>query len=38
MVAGGEDIGNLMVSEKGIPLVSFTGSTKIGRKVNEIVS
>lgn len=38
MVAGGADVGDLMVAEPKMSLVSFTGSTRIGRKVSEMVS
>lgn len=37
MVASGSDVGNLIVDDKRIPLVSFTGSTRIGRMVSERV-
>lgn len=33
LVTGGSDIGETIVSDKRIPLVSFTGSTKIGKQV-----
>lgn len=38
LVASGSDVGEAMVQEKTIPLLSFTGSTRIGRRVNEVVS
>ncbi|HLN53756.1 MAG TPA: aldehyde dehydrogenase family protein [Lentimicrobium sp.] len=38
LVAGNSDsIGDLMLNDKRIPLVSVTGSTKVGRHVNRIV-
>lgn len=38
MVACGIEVGDLMVKEKKVNLISFTGSTRIGRKVNEMVA
>lgn len=37
MVCGGADIGTLIAKDERIPLVSFTGSTKIGHKVSLMV-
>jgi len=36
-VQGGSDIGQKMCEDKRIPLVSFTGSTKIGKIVKNTV-
>ncbi len=33
MVGSGSTVGNLMISDKRIQLISFTGSTKIGKLV-----
>jgi acyl-CoA reductase-like NAD-dependent aldehyde dehydrogenase len=33
MVGSGSTVGNLMINDKRIQLVSFTGSTKIGKVV-----
>ncbi|XP_076635538.1 aldehyde dehydrogenase 7 family member A1 [Colletes latitarsis] len=33
LVTGGPDVGETIVNDKRVPLVSFTGSTNIGRKV-----
>lgn len=33
LTTGGADIGDLIASDKSLPLVSFTGSTQVGRKV-----
>lgn len=38
MVASGKDVGDLMLDDKRIPLISFTGSTRVGRIVSEKVS
>ena len=38
MIVGDHIIGEKLVSDKNIPLVSFTGSTKVGRKVGSIVA
>lgn len=38
MCQGGVDIGELISSDKRVPVVSFTGSTKIGRIVSETVA
>lgn len=37
IVGRGRDIGNEILTEKRLPLISFTGSVKTGRKVGEIV-
>ncbi|XP_063983916.1 putative aldehyde dehydrogenase family 7 member A1 homolog [Diachasmimorpha longicaudata] len=33
LVTGGADVGEVLVNDKRLPLVSFTGSTKVGREV-----
>lgn len=38
LVAPGPGVGDLMIQDKRVDLVSFTGSTKIGRLVSETVS
>ena len=38
VVGGGRDIGNMMLEDKRLPLISFTGSTRVGRTVAEKVS
>ena len=38
MIVGDHIIGEKLVSDKNIPLVSFTGSTKVGRKVGSVVA
>ncbi len=38
VIGPGSVIGEEMINDKNISLVSFTGSTKVGRHVNEIVS
>ena len=37
VVQGGADIGAKMVDDKRIPLVSFTGSTRVGKIVKQKV-
>jgi len=37
LVGPGATVGNQMVNDKRIPLISFTGSTKVGRMVSENV-
>ena len=37
-IGRGSKIGESLISDKKIPLVSFTGSTKMGRHVSEVVS
>ncbi|RLN65588.1 hypothetical protein BBJ28_00008276 [Nothophytophthora sp. Chile5] len=34
----GKDVGEAMIHDKRVELISFTGSTKVGRHVNEVVS
>ena len=34
----GRDVGNLMLEDQRLPLISFTGSTKVGRNVSEKVA
>jgi aldehyde dehydrogenase (NAD+) len=38
LVAGGPDIGRLIAADARLPLVSFTGSTKVGRSVAQTVA
>ena len=38
VIGSGRDVGELLLNDKRIPLVSFTGSTKIGRHVSETVA
>ncbi len=38
LAAGGPEIGRLMVADARLPLVSFTGSTKVGRQVAQGVA
>ena len=38
MIAGGPDIGQKMAADKRVPLVSATGSTRMGKAVAETVS
>ncbi|XP_066594221.1 alpha-aminoadipic semialdehyde dehydrogenase [Prorops nasuta] len=33
MVSGGADVGEILATDKRVPLVSFTGSTKVGKQV-----
>ncbi|XP_015111476.1 putative aldehyde dehydrogenase family 7 member A1 homolog [Diachasma alloeum] len=33
LVTGGADVGEVLVNDKRLPLISFTGSTKVGREV-----
>jgi aldehyde dehydrogenase (NAD+) len=37
-IGRGSDVGELLLHDARIPLVSFTGSTKVGRHVSEVVS
>jgi len=37
VLTGGKDIGEAMTNDNRIPLISFTGSTAIGRVVSEVV-
>jgi acyl-CoA reductase-like NAD-dependent aldehyde dehydrogenase len=34
----GKEVGEALINDKRVDLVSFTGSTAIGRRVNEAVS
>lgn len=34
----GQDVGEALITDKRTELVSFTGSTKVGRHVNEVVA
>lgn len=36
LCCGGADVGTAIAKDERIPLVSFTGSTKVGREVREI--
>jgi aldehyde dehydrogenase (NAD+) len=38
VIGSGRDIGELLLNDKRVPLVSFTGSTRIGRHVSETVA
>jgi aldehyde dehydrogenase (NAD+) len=38
VIGSGRDVGQLMLEDKRVPLVSFTGSTQIGRNVAETVA
>lgn len=38
LCAGGADVGSALVADKRVPLISFTGSTAVGRLVSETVS
>jgi aldehyde dehydrogenase (NAD+) len=38
IIGSGRDVGELMLNDPRIPLISFTGSTKIGRHVSETVA
>lgn len=38
LACGGADIGGLLVNDRRVPLISFTGSTAVGRKIAEDVS
>ncbi len=38
LVVGDKDIGKILVNDENIPLVSFTGSTKVGREVGKQVA
>jgi aldehyde dehydrogenase (NAD+) len=38
VIGSGSDVGELLLNDKRVPLVSFTGSTKIGRRVSETVA
>ena len=34
LVCGGADVGNAMSTDKRLPLISFTGSTHVGKQVS----
>ena len=38
VIGSGREVGDLLLNDPRIPLVSFTGSTKIGRRVSEVVA
>lgn len=38
LVAGGADVGKMIANDHRLPLVSFTGSTKVGRQVGQTVA
>ncbi|MAV70719.1 MAG: aldehyde dehydrogenase family protein [Candidatus Marinimicrobia bacterium] len=38
IIGGGSTVGETLIQDKKVPLISFTGSTKLGRHVNEVVS
>jgi len=39
LIAGtGKDVGELLINDSRIPLISFTGSTKVGRHISETVA
>jgi aldehyde dehydrogenase (NAD+) len=38
VIGSGRDVGELLLNDKRIPLVSFTGSTKVGTHVSEAVA
>jgi aldehyde dehydrogenase (NAD+) len=38
VIGSGRDVGELMLNDKRLPLISFTGSTSVGRRVSEAVS
>jgi aldehyde dehydrogenase (NAD+) len=38
VIGRGSDVGELLLKDKRLPLVSFTGSTKIGRHISETVA
>jgi len=37
MVTGGADVGEWMINDPRFPLISFTGSTHVGRHVSSVV-
>ena len=37
-IGSGRDVGELMLNDKRVPLVSFTGSTRVGQHVSEAVA
>jgi aldehyde dehydrogenase (NAD+) len=38
LIGGGSSIGETLINDKDVPLISFTGSTRMGKHVNEVVS
>ncbi|MFQ5942175.1 MAG: aldehyde dehydrogenase family protein [Anaerolineales bacterium] len=38
VIGSGRDVGELLLNDARVPLISFTGSTKIGRRVSETVA
>ena len=38
VIGSGRDVGELLLGDRRVPLVSFTGSTNIGRHVSEVVA
>ncbi len=38
VIGRGSTVGETLVQDKKVPLISFTGSTRLGRHVNEVVS
>jgi benzaldehyde dehydrogenase (NAD) len=36
MLPGGADVGEALVTDPGIPVISFTGSTAVGRRIGEL--
>ena len=38
VIGGGSTVGETMIKDKSVPLISFTGSTNMGRHVSEVVS
>ena len=38
VIGGGSTIGETIIKDKSVPLISFTGSTNMGRHVSEVVS
>ena len=37
VIGSGSTIGETMINDKNVPLISFTGSTKMGRHVSQVV-
>tara|TARA_B110000263_G_scaffold212926_1_gene196634 strand:- start:3616 stop:5142 length:1527 start_codon:yes stop_codon:yes gene_type:complete len=38
VIGGGSSIGETLINDRNVPLISFTGSTKMGKHVNDVVS
>jgi len=38
VIGGGSTVGESLINDKSVPLISFTGSTNMGRHVSEVVS